>query len=339
MLLKDLTKFSGKILFTKKSDILLLKSVVRFCSFIGTFPPLQFYKMSLLVLCQIFSIIFVTKGHVDLFKCSENSFLGILLFAVNVSIWIIFSLLCLKESYFHKKMWDDFYSDVKAFDVGLAGQKFSLDESICKYYLKFIFGCVFYIIMHLLAFSSSNRTYTDVIGALYFCLLSTQILVTTLVFEKLTNIFEKRYEFLTKKTKEGFLCKRTRNAFWNDQQLKTLSFILKNMVIKVNKLFGHRILIILSITVLDVISSFQYLIFENSQRFKNSNMLISISCQVIIFWVSIYSFFYSYTNINCWFGVISALNKLNAFKMLFLFDARFGIIPSSGQNTCVWNTI
>lgn len=284
--MKKLFTFTEKVVMQRNYDGVLLKSVVNFFSFTGTFPPVKFYKLIFLIPYQTISIIVVAKGHIDLYNSTEHSFIGIILYLQNVLLGIIFSLLCLKNSYHHDTLWKDFYKDVDMFDVEVTELVSTPDELVFKYYLKFIFFIVLYTTMHSLTLFASERRYQDAVGIFYFYFVCIQILGSILVFEKVLKLLEKRYDFLIKKTKQRFLGKKTDTVFWKDQQLKVLCFHLKNMVKKINKLFGQRILLLLILTFLDVLGSFQFLILEESPIFRNLNMFVSLGGQLIMFWVS-----------------------------------------------------
>lgn len=218
----------------------------------------------------------------------QLSIVGYFIYIVNVTLSVIFSLISLKNSHNHESLLHEFFSDLESFDYIMKRKTFYVKDVMYKYYWKYVFGNVFYIIVHSSSFSTvKDFSFQQVILVTYFFLVSTQIFVTASVLKSILDILGKRYDFLIREIKQFSLCPRDDNGFWTAYQLKAWHLLLTNLVKKINELFGQRILLILIITLLSVTGCFQWAVFEPSQEFNNYRIIFSSGSQVIIFWVSI----------------------------------------------------
>lgn len=269
----------------EQDDVVLLKDVIHFYSFVGNYPPKKKYKWILLTSYHIVSIIMLVNMFLSTLQLS---IVGYFIYIVNVTLSVIFSLISLKNSHSHKSLLHEFFSDLESFDCIMKRKTFYVKEVVHKYYWKYVFGNVFYIIVHASSFSTlKDFSFPQVILITYFFVVSMQIFVTASVLKSILDILERRYDFLIREIKQFSLCPRDDNGFWASYQLKACHLLLTNLVEKINEIFGHRILLILIITLLSIIGCFQWAVFESSQEFNNYRIIFSSGSQVIIFWVSI----------------------------------------------------
>lgn len=277
----------------KRSDVALLRQVVRFFSFIGTFPCIQKYIKLILILIipyHIVGILCLYNIFSDFFSRFDLVSIGFFIHAGTVSAIVAFNLLCWKDVQRNNGvLWKDFFKYVEAFDLAMEGQRANV-ETVYKYYSRIVLMNICYVIIYVLIYFSTIIQFDSqrVIGLTYIYFVSSQILVTTIVLENIFKMIEKRYELFKWKIREVYLSVNTVRKFWDGQQLKALYLVLNNMVKKINVLFGQRILVLLILTFLDVLGVFQYLVLEfPHQKYKNFMYLCSTCAQTLFFLVSI----------------------------------------------------
>lgn len=93
-----------------------------------------------------------------------------------------------------------------------------------------------------------------------------QILVTALILDNLHKILDKRYDLLKGIIREVYISTNRSNLHFNDQKLKRMHLLLNTTGKTVNEMFDKNILLIIIITFLFVLVSFQYMILDNSKK-------------------------------------------------------------------------
>lgn len=287
----------------KYRDIFLLKKIVRFYSYTGTFACMSRKNKLLLIPFYILGLSYLVRGYLNYMESSTFSSVGFFLHNCIMMTLLVFSLLCLKHSFEHEMTWDAFFENVEAFDLLIRKANICLGENVYKYYSKFCLSNTFYFLVYLLLFFTKAVPFTfeNLIGTSYTILINTQLLVTILVLEKLYALIGKRFECLTAEMIYRFLFLRPNEEFEKGHKLKEAYFLLTQMVKGINELFGQRILLILLITFLDVLGSFDYTFLEavNQSPTYKSNVFRRCS-RTVFFLVSLsniisFSFFPYFT--------------------------------------------
>lgn len=268
----------------QKDDVVLLKTVVQFYSFAGNFSPIQKYKLMFLIPYQIVSIIMYVQTFLKIDYLSPMRYF---MYGVNMMLSITYTLVCLKNSYNHESELNDFINDLESYDFMMKRQTLSPKENIHKYYWKYVFGNVYYILVHLLPlFTSEKIGYQQVILTIYLAVIHIQIVGTTLVLRDISKIIEKRYNNLLEIIRHFALPGTTDIILWTADEVKVGHLLLSSMVKRMNTLFGERILVIVILTFSSFLGAFRWALMEDLQKL-DMNMVLSIVAQIVVFWVSI----------------------------------------------------
>lgn len=250
----------------KKRDFELLRNIIKFYSFTGTFPHTQKSVKLCLLAYYIVGITYFVEVYLNFLKLSTFSSLGIVLNTSTVTLMLAFSILCLYEVFHQEIVWKSFFIDLKTFDSMLESEGIILEDTVYKYYFKFIITNTFYVVTYSSFILTPNtRNFQKIVGTSFAFLMNMQILLTTLTSEKCFMIIAKRYDCVKSRIRETYTSPNV-DKNWNCHQLEILHLLLINMVNKVNELFGQRILIILLMLLLDVLGSFQLAFFEKVQE-------------------------------------------------------------------------
>lgn len=284
----------------KRRDIKLLKKYAYFYSFTGNFPYIHRKGKFLLVAYYIIGIIYYSKVSTDYMKCSNVSEIGMVISTGIILLSIGSSIVCLRDVFFQKSLWDDFFTDVKTFDLIEKNRKCTSNETLFKYYIKIImFSIAFIVSTIVVAFLSFLFVfiinYEKVIATTFHIFAYLQLTVTTISIEKILAIVEKRFDMFKRKLRETYLFWNPNKDFRNGQQLATSYLLLMNIIRKLNKLFGQKLLIILGLTFLFVLHCFHSIsgknLYWNDLRF---DQLTNICVSMLILLVSIFVYFLIY---------------------------------------------
>lgn len=257
---------------TKERDIKLFKNIVHFYNFTGTFPCVSIYKKMLLIAYYFIGLLYFLKKTITHLRVLDLTALGLTIYAVNVALFVAFSLSCLHSAVSGAILWDNFFSTVDEFDSIINIQNIYLEETVSRYYFSFIvtnaiYGGLFCLVLSTFAISVD---YQSAIGGLYFFITNIQMLLTILALAKVFAILEKRYECLKRKLRQTYLFMNKSGKFFNGRPLNASYSILVNMFNIANKIFGQRILVIMAITFLHVLTCFHYVFCEDS---SNANVI------------------------------------------------------------------
>lgn len=275
----------------KLGDIALLRNVIYFHGYTGSFPYIKKYKLLFLIPLCFLGIVFYTAMYIPLLHSLTVSLVGLSIFVFFLPTVVSFNLLCLKDAFCEESSWNTFFSSVEIFDTSMEGQRILVEENIFKYYSVFILGnilCASYYV-----FSNSVRpqlllAYQEEIASLYYYFVGNQMLVNVLVMNNIFVILEKRYEFLKTKLRDVFLSTSTAGKYWNEDRLKTSYLLLDTMVKTFNKLFGPKIFVIIFLTFLYVPGSLQFVLLEDPQHnFKSSTRIFITTAGMFAGMVSI----------------------------------------------------
>lgn len=250
----------------KKRDFVLFKNVINFYSFTGTFPYTQKSVKLCLLVYYLVGIPYLVKGYLELLKLSGFSSLEIVLNTSIVTLMLAFSILCLNDVFRHETVWNSFFIDLKTFDSIMDSEGILFEDTVYKYYFKFIITNTFYVVMYLsFVITTNTPIFQKIVGTSFGFLMNMQILLTTLTLEKCFIIIAKRYECVKSRIRATYAFVNV-DKNWNCHQFEILHLLLINMANQVNKLFGQRILIILLMSLLDVLASFQLAFLERGQE-------------------------------------------------------------------------
>lgn len=281
-----------KIFRTKKEDVSLFRSVITFHSILGVFPLNQKYRWIILT-SHLIGIACFSKANIDFSYAQTVSFNGVLLFNLSILAMVLFSLTCLIDACSHEIPLKKFFSYVNTFDIKDDVKRRLVYEYAYKWYLTFAIATIFYAAIHTSSYTSSveHVSCISLISIIYVFVMSLQVLVTTLVLKMIFWMLEKRYDFLKEKTGEVYSISNEAHKLWDGQQLKDSHLLLINTTGMVNKLFGHKILMLMILVFLNVLGGFQYVLLEPvSFQAKDLEIPFSIGAQIFLFLVSIYFF-------------------------------------------------
>lgn len=196
------------VIMKKGEDVVLLKNVIHFYSFIGTFPHIQKTKlMIILVPLQITGIICTANTYARYIMMFNSSFVGIVIHISFLLEMIIFSMICLKCVYTQETLWTNFFNEVEEFDVFMEENRELLKKSVFKYYSTFILRTITFLITTLVACSLLTEQvtiYQQMFSIIYSDIMMMHMTVTTLVLWKIFHILKKRFTFLENKIRYEF---------------------------------------------------------------------------------------------------------------------------------------
>lgn len=175
----------------EKEDIKLFKSVACFYGAVKTIPYVRKYILVALIIFHLFSIVCFINVYAESIKPVDICIIGFLIYVSYLLLTIIFGLVCLKSAYNQEDLWNSFFSDVETFDFKINDQKDIPQESVYKYYLKFVLGNIFLIIFYVFKYYLSlfSSSYQLIIAIIYSYFVSSQVLATTLLLEKILQLF------------------------------------------------------------------------------------------------------------------------------------------------------
>lgn len=271
----------------EEKDTTLLKKIFHFYGCFGMFSYNKKYIIIFTASFHLLAAIFFTitaSTNTDV----RLSVVGTFIFGAFYFMMIIFDLVCLKNAYYQKSLWKQLFKDIELFDSIIEGTVFM--ESIYKYYTKFGVSTILCTTAYSLTILSLIRTlrYHQTITLAYFYFLINYMFVTTILFQKLIRIAQKRYDFLRRKVKKDY---SPTNAFkWpcNRQQLESSHLLMDNIVKAINNIFGRKICLIIVITFLGILGNFQYTLLEDSQtKYRDLNNLVTSLISIVFLMVSI----------------------------------------------------
>lgn len=259
------------MILRKEIDVIILKHALSVFRFTGIFPLMGRCLKFLLMTSNMTGIIcFLTWDFLYRYSLSTT---GLLLNRFELMVLVIFNVLCLKDIFTTKTLWNSFLSDVEAFDYEIMDQNFNRGENVFRYHIKCALGpilCSIFYTYDIVSFGIIKK-YFRLISTTYFHYMLLQMFVTILVLQLIFTILSKRYEFLKRKTITIY--QSSEQTFGSATKLKNAHFLLTNISTTVNKLFGSKILIILSTAFLDVIAGFQMVMLEDLGNVDLGNKL------------------------------------------------------------------
>lgn len=247
----------------KQYDVTLLKNVVQVFGWLGVFPVSHIFLIVVFILCSLTEIIGCFLVSLHLLDSSAFSVIGKFIFSIDVQTMTSYNLVCLKEAWFHKSLWNDMFNDFEAFDHKIGRQKGLMQESIWNVYLPILLGLTIGLFCQILAYVHFLDGISYFVWVSYLYVASAQIFITTVVLGKIYSMFKRRLEFLRQKTFEVYSMDTTEQTFWNGKDLKDSHLLLIDICHKINKLFGLRILLTMISTFLNVLSCFQFGLMED----------------------------------------------------------------------------
>lgn len=269
-------------------DVVLFKKLAHFYSFTGNFPYIHRKDKVLLIVFYINGIMGYFNGYLKYLTLkSITSYIGLVVSGGTILLMFGFSSVCLRHAFSHRTLWNDLFTDVDTFDILLKEEGFILKENVYKFYFKFGIATVVVLSVYFSIVCIMKFDYQDICGISFYFLASMQVIVTALSIEKLVIIIEKRFELLTRNLRETYLFSK---QIQNGQQLATSYLVLMNIIRKINKIFGRKILIILLNTFLYVLHWFHFVSFEILEWSPTILMeLCGVCFLMIVFLVSKYT--------------------------------------------------
>lgn len=265
----------------KKPDYILLKNVLFFYSIFGFFPRIKKIKLLILIILHLVGVISFVNVYREFSSISGISYIGLTILALYFIYMVIFNVQCLRDAYDQHLPWNCFFSDIEAFDFIMKEQNFAHEEPFFKYNGMLIGTNIIYIPFHILTFSNWEIwSYQLVITIIYGYFMNVQVIVTLLVLQKAIRLIEIRYEVF-KRDFEIVYPTSTAERSWNVKRLSGSHLLLDAMVKKVNELFGKKIFLIITISVLYLLIAFQMSLLEGRSDFKYFKTLLSSNGSIL----------------------------------------------------------
>lgn len=248
----------------KRRDIVLLKQLAYFYSFTGNFPYLQRKGKFVLVVYYVLGIICYLKTSIEYITVSNSSEVGFFISTAILLTSVSFSIVCLRDVFVQKSLWDDIFTDVETFDLMIKNGRCVVNELVCKYYFKIIIFTIIFVLSSIVAAFLAflfvfSLDCAKVIAVCFHIFTYMQITLTTITIEKTMVIIEKRFTMFKRKLRVTYLFWKPNEDRRNGQQLAASYLLLTNIFGKINELFGQKILIILGLTLLFVLHCFLFI--------------------------------------------------------------------------------
>lgn len=269
----------------KEYDVIFLNNIIRCYSFIGTFPSDE--KILLLFLPPYFlaGATFYLKIACNYFNERCLSLTGMSLLILIMINVILYSLVCLKDSWSPLDKWNNIFNDIEFFDYKLKKNIMMLRK--CTVNFKLLLGNILCAILEILTYRPELNSIVYAISSSYLYIVHLQIFATTLVLNMVFDMLVKRFECLRCKTIEVYTSINKDRLFWNSLQLKDSYLLLVNTVQKINERFGQRMLLILILTFLSTLGNFQYYFLEDMQlNSSDIRSFFGYGVQSLNYWVS-----------------------------------------------------
>lgn len=264
-----------------KSDVDILKSVINFYSFAGIFPNMDKKRSVLIAFFFMLSFagtIWLPKVYWNnRFILYKMSLVELIVYFGTITAYIVFNIVCLISLVLQRNLWKDLFKNIEEFDLAMEGHRINLEKNSLLCYLKiFSLNIVYLLLLSFIYFSVEGKyNQKQIVPFIFLSFLSTQLLMSTLVLKDLLKILEKRYDFLEFKMKEIYISSKNHQVFWNKHQFKTLHFLLSDMVGKINRIFGQKVLVILTLTIFNVLDIIEFSLEEYQQEDQKSIINIS----------------------------------------------------------------
>lgn len=248
----------------RKKDIQVFKTIFNFYNFTGTFPCVSIYQKIFLIVYYLIGLYNFVSGIINYFKIYVFTAVGLIIYSEIVFFYIVISLLCLRNAFSQKQLWDKFFMTVDKFDLLIEIENQFLEVALYKYYLSFIVTNILYVLIYLLFLTSvKTMDYQKILGGSYYFTINIQLLLTFLSLGRVFMILEKRYECFKRKIRETYLFLSIRSKFANGRQLKASYLLLTNLSNIINEMFGKQIVVVIALAFLKVLACFYYISFED----------------------------------------------------------------------------
>lgn len=203
-------------------------------------------------------------------------------------MFLLFTFVSFKYAFSHGKLWIDFFTKIEEFDGTMEGHRVILEENVYTFLLKFLICHSFYVITDGMLYLSMKRYgfFVRTANGIYCHLRNYQIIMTVLVLENISKMLQRRYEFLKLKTVEVFMSPYNKNKFWNGQLLKLSHLRLVSVVNIVNQIFGLKILLLLSVSFLQILNAFAIFVLSDRILKFMPKVWINFGVQTMVLWVS-----------------------------------------------------
>lgn len=229
-------------------DIALLQNVIDAYSIFGFSPFIcRKSKISMLLSAMIPFIMFifvVTNLIFFLMDVYCNSSLRPILEIGKACALAAFLLTCFFSFFTHRGLWRDLLYDIENFDTTMEEYKIEVNKNSILFCMKILLiSTIYLLVLGTLFWTYEREKYIQwMIHFTYASFDLIQIHSITIIFEELLKILADRYDFLESIIEDVHKSPRCAKLFWSKYQLRTMHFLLSDVVEKINTLFGLKIM-------------------------------------------------------------------------------------------------
>lgn len=280
------------MLFTKKGDALLLKTVISIFSILYSFPKFKGIKIHVLVPCHIFGII---SSCLVLANTVKGLNIGYVILPIMTTIpKMAMVLCCLRDFYRHVDQHTELFELIEIFDFGTKQWKADFEIAAAKYYLKFgLTNCLQLIAYILMIFFQyiGEFNFLNLFGYIYFFIMKAQIMMICLITIDLLKIFYKRYDAIKTFIKKTHCPRKSRQPYLEGLYIKGFYLLLHRILDKANILLGQKLLLIILMACLNTLNVFHYAITITQSEVTHRIFTITATIETIFHWVRILYYF------------------------------------------------
>lgn len=251
-----------RCIMKKRSDVLLLRGVINFFGLSCTFPIidkkfwiLQVSVQTIFCSCWFAGCpLFIYDYVIELLQNYNVSVLRPVMECSRVFTLIAINWFCVKSWWCDKPTWKNLFNVIEDFDATMQKYTAPTQENVMIYYFKIIVQNL--LLVGLLSWAEFSTFDYDIrISFIYISFIYVQIVVSAVSMSAVLKIVGKRFDCFTMGIKEIYQLTKCDGILWNENQLKVSYLQLINMVGKINKLFGGRILVVLIFIFFDLLSA------------------------------------------------------------------------------------
>lgn len=275
----------------KSSDIALLKSVISFYSIFATFPPTTFklpISVALFVPFTVCSTFLTLKAY--LVNVLRMTTIGSFLYICTTITMMLFNISCFRNLFVNRSSWSELLKKIEEYDFLMEEYRNHREKNTYMYYLQVIFLNMGNLLIFIIVLFSAGDKFTIIklICYIYVLFTNLQVFATAFMFWSLLTVVCTRYMILEQKLIDCYSAPIHFNAFWNEHQTKVSVYWLNDMMLKINQIFGVRILLTLVLTFFSVLNMFDYIFFDLPFPGEKTTVhIFTVGLATFIFLVSI----------------------------------------------------
>lgn len=280
----------------RQNSLSLFKTVISIYSLSGTFPKVEkklskYYSLLLIVLYGVGCFSFVNYFWKIIVIEENRSKIGYVIECGRIISIATFNLISIIKYFIHRKLWKQFMESLEKLDLNLRENRSQTDELVVPYFLKFLVPNLACIIIFLLIFWSYKDNIDHVTwfcyGYLFFVYM--QVIGTTLVLYSLLKNMTRIFLILRTIIIKQYHPMNT-GGQWDSLRIKEFYILFSETVNNINKIFGKRILVLLSFIFFFILSIFQFIFLENQMEQKKILTIPLVLIYICFLFVSIYLF-------------------------------------------------